>query len=231
MSTEWFLHKEGSQFGPYTWDQLCTFAREGRVQPGDNVWNSSMTAWAPAQEVAGLIPQQPLGEQKEDGTPRAQVGADGEEILGFVPAVTKKTGLLRSKTYTIVVTNKRLIFAELTNEMLKEAASQAIEETKGKGLFARMKETAASQQRVYGNYTNMAPAEILVQNRDNFAIGNDEIKTVKVSIGHMIDDGHQDSDRMFINTSREKMKLRFNYHGGTGAAKKILWRALGKKVK
>ena len=233
MSTEWFLHKEGSQFGPYTWDQLCAFAREGRVQPGDNVWNSGMAAWASAQEVTGLLTQKPVDEQKEEGAPKFLPGADGEELLGFIPAINKKVSLFRSKTYTIVVTNRRLIFAELTNKMLKEAAAKAVEDSKGKGFFTRMKETATSQQHVYGNYTNMTPAEIVAENPDNFAISNDEVKSVKIRIGSFVvnENQNQESDRMIIHTTREKMKLTFHYHGATGEAKKVLWRALGNKVK
>jgi len=232
MSTEWFLHKDGSQYGPYSWEQLCEFGREGRLQPGDNLWNSGMTGWIPAQEVEGLLQQQPMEGQREESAPGPMPGGGDEDFLGTIPALRKKVSFFSSKMYTLVVTNKRLIFAELTNQILSAAAAEANEESKGKGFFTRMKEAATSQQRVYRRYQNMTPEEILRETQGNFVINNNEVKSVKMYHGHYIDDnGQQDKDTMIMRTAREKIKFTFQYSGATAEAKKILWRALGNIVK
>ncbi len=236
MFTEWFLHKDGSQYGPYTWEQLCAFAREGRVQPGDTVWNGEIVKWTPAREVHGLLSQETVEEQKEEGTPHPLSGGDGEDLLGIIPALNKQVGILKSKMYTLVVTNRRLIFAELTNKMLQAAASEANEQSKGKGIFSRMKDVYTSPQRVYSRYQNMAVEEILRETPGNFAVNNNEVKAVRISHvriprGHYINErGNRDKGSMLIRTTREKIKLTFQYNNSADA-KKSLWRALGNIVK
>jgi hypothetical protein len=232
MSTEWFLHKDGSQFGPYTWEELCVFGQEGRIQAGDNLWNSGMSGWIPAQEVEGLIKQQAVEKKREEGAPGPMPGGGGEDFLGMIPALRKKVSFFSSRMYTLIVTNRRLIFAELTNNMLQAAAAEANAESKGKGFFTRMKEAATSHQRVFSRYQNMRPDEILGENPGNFVINNNEVQSVKMRQGHYNDDqGQRDKDTMIMRTTREKIKFTFQYDGSTGEAKKILWRALGNIVK
>jgi len=57
ISLPWHLSRGGESFGPYTWDEMLSFATDGRIQPEDLVWNSSMTEWAKARDVAGLMIQ------------------------------------------------------------------------------------------------------------------------------------------------------------------------------
>ena len=54
-SPSWHLNRGGESFGPYSWEEMLTFAADGRIQPEDLVWNSNMTAWTKARDVAGLI--------------------------------------------------------------------------------------------------------------------------------------------------------------------------------
>ncbi len=51
----WYMSREGSQYGPYTYEKLVEFARQGFVQPGDQVWNESLKGWARADSVKGLF--------------------------------------------------------------------------------------------------------------------------------------------------------------------------------
>ncbi len=231
MTEQWYLHKDGKQYGPYTWEELAAFAREERVLPDDSVWSSSTAGWVAAREVAGLITPlsaaAPQGEKAPDQTPER-----GEEILGLIPALKKKTGLFSSKMYTLVVTERRLIFAELTGKMMQTAVAEANEASRGKGFFARMKETATSQQRIYEGYLRRTGEEILRENPENFAVENSEIKTVRVRLGHYhVDRENRQSDELIIQTAQGKIKLFFHYDNRTGEAKKVLWCALGERVK
>lgn len=58
-STGWQVRKlndpTGWQGGPYTWDQLVGYCREGRVMPLDPIWHPSLPAWVPAQNIPGLF--------------------------------------------------------------------------------------------------------------------------------------------------------------------------------
>jgi hypothetical protein len=52
MSSEitWYLHKDGTNYGPYTWEELCRHS----IEPSDLVWNNTMTNWIRADQVPGL---------------------------------------------------------------------------------------------------------------------------------------------------------------------------------
>lgn len=235
MAEQWYISKEGKQYGPYSWEELTAFAGEGRIGPEDNIWNSSMAAWRPAGEVPGLLPAAFAafveGSPGEEGPSSGVRFAQEEEILGIIPALNRRTGLFSVKTYTLIVTNRRLIFALLTSKMMQAAVAEANEASKGKGMLARMKEALTSQQRIYSRYYNMTGEEILRENPENFAVNNDEIKTVKIHIGHFYEAEGKKNDTMVILTAREKLNFSFHYDGATGEAKKILWRALGNRVK
>jgi len=60
MSDGWHVGRKGEasewQGGPYTWQQLVDFGREGRLTPADLVWHPSMPEWLPAQQIPGLMP-------------------------------------------------------------------------------------------------------------------------------------------------------------------------------
>jgi TM2 domain-containing membrane protein YozV len=56
MATEWFYAHGGDRRGPVSEDELKTLAADGRLRPGDLVWQAGMEAWAPARTVPGLLP-------------------------------------------------------------------------------------------------------------------------------------------------------------------------------
>lgn len=53
---EWYYSDQGQQKGPVSFDELRQRALSGQLDPvRDLVWNSSMDAWRPAGQVAGLF--------------------------------------------------------------------------------------------------------------------------------------------------------------------------------
>ena len=52
---DWYLSRGGNQYGPYTFEQLVQYARQGNVQPEDQVWNQSISGWTRAGSVRGLF--------------------------------------------------------------------------------------------------------------------------------------------------------------------------------
>jgi hypothetical protein len=157
----------------------------------------------------------------------------GERIAGVIPAIRRKTGLFSSKTYSLVVTDRRILFAELTQQMATQAAKDAAEEAKaqGKGFFARAAQTALSGHRIYQKYWQMAPEAILAETPGNYAVELRDIVSVRVKAG-MWDEVHDQHhhDEMHIKTHGEKMKLTF-VHGSARDAKKLLQGLLGKIVR
>lgn len=53
---QWYYAVKGQQQGPVEWETLILLAREGRVNPYDLVWNSTMgNQWAKASTIPGLF--------------------------------------------------------------------------------------------------------------------------------------------------------------------------------
>lgn len=51
----WHLSRGGESYGPYSWEEMLDFARDGRLQHDDLVWNNDMDAWTKAAEVRELF--------------------------------------------------------------------------------------------------------------------------------------------------------------------------------
>lgn len=256
MSEQWYLSRKGEQYGPYNWAQLREFAEAGRVRPEDFVWCEGMPDWVAAVEVEGLLgprapaapPVHPAGasqpapsrstsEQPEEraaaDAPREARGADDERIAGIIPAMRRKTGLFSSKVFNLVVTDRRILFAEVTNEMLKDAAKDAAAEAKadGKGFIARAAATAGSWHRVHQQYWQMTPEAILAESSNNTSINHRDIVSIRIRGGGFdYDDSQQAPDEMLIKTNREKVKLFFE-RGRSGEARSLLRELLGKRVR
>ena len=52
---EWYLYKNNQQYGPYTEMQVKSFIKEGRIFPGDLVWNNTLIQWTKIEQVPGLL--------------------------------------------------------------------------------------------------------------------------------------------------------------------------------
>lgn len=254
MSQQWYLSRQGQRFGPYSWEQLRGFAGSGLVAPEDFAWSDGMPGWVKAAEVEGLFkttpppgqsappapPARPAEAPEEQPRPSASsqgqpAGAPGgERIAGIIPGMRHKTGLFSSKIYNLVVTDRRILFAEATTRMLNQAAKDAAAEAKeqGKGFFARAAETMQSQHKIYQKYWQMAPEEILAETPGNFAVEHNQIVSIKIRFGKFNEEqGQYDKDEMQIKTSREKMKLIFEYSNAAKDAKRLLQELLGKAVR
>ncbi len=231
MSDQWYVEKAGAWTGPYSWEELRALAGGGKLAAGDAVRRGEEGATAPADQVTGLL----------DAAPTPVARADGEKIEGMIPAVRRKTGLLSSKVYNLVVTDRRIVFAETTKEMLKQAASDAAQEAKeqGKGLLGRMATTMVSSRRVYEKYWQMDIDAILKETSGNFAVPLNEIKkisfyvhTVHVRVEQQ-NMGRTGKDQMTIKTNQEKIKLTFEPLFAASSkqadeARALLRRVLGK---
>ena len=161
----------------------------------------------------------------------------GEQVKGLIVGVRRKTGLFSSKAYNLVVTDRRIVFAELTKEMLQQAAADAARESKeqGKGFLSRAWATATSSRRVHQRHAEMEPQAVLSETPGNFDLALDHIKHVRFNIrtlelrAHQQSVGQQHKDEMTIQTDREKIKLTFEY-SNADEARQLLRSALGKRA-
>jgi len=132
------------------------------------------------EPVSGQVADDQLaGEQAEQPNPQ---GAAGDEaVIGVIANATVARTFGR-KTYNLVVTNKRLISAELTSKMIAEEAERVSREAKarGEGFMAQMGKRALAGVNLYQRYYTMPVEDIVAENKDNWSIPIGEIQSCKM---------------------------------------------------
>lgn len=144
---------------------------------------------------------------------------ENESIIGVIVNASKKKSLFKRTTYNIIVTNKRLLFAELTADMLKQAAKDATEESKaaGENIFKRMAKTATSGFSFHKRYLEMTPEAILAEQPENYALEATQIEKFKTKMG---DIEYNTPNKLILFSSRGKES--FDIQSNISEAKKLL---------
>ncbi|PVX26402.1 MAG: hypothetical protein CW691_01590, partial [Candidatus Bathyarchaeum sp.] len=106
-----------------------------------------------------------------------------EPVLGVL-ILRKPKSLGRYDTYSGVLTPQRLIFAQMTSDMLKEAINQSRAQAKaeGKGFFGQWGEQLKASASFAGRYYNIEPSVILSETPGNFALSNNTINEIKLKL-------------------------------------------------
>jgi hypothetical protein len=147
------------------------------------------------------------------------VGGGDEKLVGIIPAVSRKKGFLSMEAFNVVVTERRMIFAIMTPEMIKEAAKQ--ERKKGlAGVFS----AAFVGYTLHERYLDMPPEAALNENPENFAVDLGAIKKVKVKGGNSwVRSGvtQYEQGQLEIETAGEKYKFTMP-HDTVDNAKEVL---------
>ncbi len=129
------------------------------------------------------LPVQNVGVQNlSQIQPATQVAEAGSEpVLGAI-IFKKPKSLGRWDTFTGVVTGQRLIFAQMTSEMLKAAAQQSRDQAKakGKGFFGQWVDQLKGTFGYAKKYLTMSPQVILAETPGNFALDNNTISEIKL---------------------------------------------------
>jgi hypothetical protein len=56
QETQWYVSQEGQQLGPYSGEEMLSFAQGGNITRESMVWAEGMAEWLPAAHVDGLFP-------------------------------------------------------------------------------------------------------------------------------------------------------------------------------
>lgn len=107
----------------------------------------------------------------------------GEKVLGIIPHA-RRPKLFGYDTFTLIVTDRRIILAQLTAQMLKTAVAEAQAKAKaeGKGFFAIMGDQMAAQFQYAKRYEGMSPDTALSETPGNIAMEKSSISTIDVRI-------------------------------------------------
>jgi hypothetical protein len=157
------------------------------------------------------VMQQPPPVQTQTVSQTIPPQQTGEATVGVILFRHPKS-LGRYDSYAGVVTTERLLFAQLTSEMLNQAAQQARGQAKaqGKGFFGAWGDQIKATMGYINRYMSIPPQTILAETQGNFEIYHSTISEVKI---HLKGQGENDGPREFeaeIKSSSGTYKYRLN---------------------
>jgi hypothetical protein len=133
-----------------------------------------------------------------------------ESVLGVL-VLSKPKSLGRCDSFTGVVTNQRMIFAQVTSDMLKQAAQMAKDQAKaeGKGFFGQWSDQMKVSFIFAQRYFSIAPSAILTETPGNFAVDNNVTSEVKIKHKDMMRGGqvYEYKFEMEIHSSQGKYEF------------------------
>ncbi len=105
-----------------------------------------------------------------------------ETVIGFIPSARIKTGLFSSKAYTLVFTNRRLILAEATKQLLNAEIerSRAAAKEQGGGFFSQWGAQLKTSFSFGAQYLGADPAAILAETPGNSALNPGDVRVMKI---------------------------------------------------
>jgi hypothetical protein len=135
-----------------------------------------------------------------------QPAVNNEALIGIIPAVSRKKNLMAMEGFNIIVTQRRMIFAVMTNDMINQAAKQAGKEG---GFFGGMLNAATVGYTFYKRYLTMPPDAALAENPQNFAVELSQIRKIKIN-------GDKEVDNYFTMKANQNSILKqHQYQEGT----------------
>jgi hypothetical protein len=109
----------------------------------------------------------------------------GEQTLGVIPNLIRKTSVFSQASFCGIVTNRRIIFAQVTNEMLKQESQRRRAEgkSKGEGWLSAAIDGMTVGYDYYKRYLDMPLANALNETPGNFSIDLSSLNAVRASRG------------------------------------------------
>lgn len=134
-----------------------------------------------------------------------------EPVLGVI-VFRKPKSLGRYDTYSGVLTGQRVVFAQMTGDMLKDAVKQAREQAKaeGKGFFGQWGEQLKASASFASRYYSMEPSVALSETPGNFALGTNTISEIKLKLKDYGDQSNQREFEVEFKGSSGKYKFRMD---------------------
>jgi len=161
-------------------------------------------------------------------TPIPVVAQDAnlESVIG-VMSLRKPKSFGRWDSFTGVVTNRRLIFAQMSSQMVKAASDAAVAQAKaeGKGFFGQWGDQLRAAFNVSQRYLRMQPSAILSETPGNFDIANSFITEIELKLEKQ---GNADEFEIQVKSASVKYEFRMDENSDYV---KLLKQVYGEKVK
>lgn len=157
------------------------------------------------------------------------IGEIKEKVTGVIPALS--TGWFGRHSYSLIVTNRRIILAKFSNKLMKEEREKVISESNGEGFLDRWKASVSSGFGFHERYHEMDPEEILEEDKDNYEFSPEQVRSIKIKSGNWDPEyGHNASNEMIIDWSEGREKFKFD-RTNPKDVKNILKPLLGSKIR
>jgi len=143
------------------------------------------------------------------GTTTPPGTSSAEQVLGVIGNAKKMKMFGASyDTYSIVITNRRMIFAQLTQALANAAImeAQAKARAEEKGFFGIVQDQMAASFGFALRYERMPPDQALAETPGNIAIENSRITAIKMQLKEAGNQGYNE-----FKTVIESMDGKFEY--------------------
>ncbi len=151
--------------------RFCQSCGQGVAAAAAPAYTPPPPAYEPPPQYAP--PAQP------DYQPQAQGYA--ERLVGVLPGLSRRKGLMSVEAFNAVVTDGRIIFAQQTNKMVQEEAKK-----KRGGFLSNMAGAMSAGFNIWKRYLEMAPEQALQETPGNFFIAMNQIRKVKYDGGRTL---------------------------------------------
>ncbi len=177
---------------------------------------------APAEPAVSAAPAVPPPPTTQPGPPEGWSAPQPQPVAWAAPLIVQEptvgilTGLqrhggflgIKKDTFNLIVTSTRLVFAAVTQQMMKDAVATANTEAKaeGKGFFKRMAAQMAWMDVICRQYASMPIDAILVQFPGSYAIANGQIERIRFHQS-FADEDHEETRQMVVVTTGGKERF------------------------
>jgi hypothetical protein len=138
--------------------------------------------------------------------------AQDEKVIGVIPLARTKTGMFSTKTYTLVVTDLRLIMAEATSQVMKALTEEAraAKKAEGGGFFGQWGAQIAASLHYADRYLAMDPEAIVAETPGNAVLTPSEVRGIKVERRTERNDDGPNRDYLRVTIESTSGKRVFN---------------------
>ncbi|MDD3514625.1 MAG: hypothetical protein PHD35_02695 [Synergistaceae bacterium] len=158
---------------------------------------------------------------------------DGEKVLGVIGGQIK-LGLFKSATMAMIVTNRRFVFVEITNDMVA-AETEKIKKRSAEekpGFFGRMAMAMNTNKELLADLGKGDPDEVFAGNPKNFVVPIESVVQGRVNNEMKYDcDGDFREFNMVVLLKTADKKYELTLQEATSQPGEILEQALGSRFK
>jgi hypothetical protein len=184
----------------------------------------------PAAVAVSPAPSAPVSAPASGQSPVKSQQADNEPVLGVL-LLRKPKSFGRYDTFTGVLTDKRLIFAQMTSDMLKDAAMQARNQAKaeGKGFFGQWGDQLKASFGFTQRYLSMPPSTALNETPGNFYVDHAGVRELKLKLKNL-QQGNMENHEFELEFQSTSGKFEFRMDDNNDYVK-LLKQVYGDRVK